>query len=776
MTQLPTVVVQPPEEFGKITNSLFRGISGILASAQQDVQREGAVTQAQHDIALAQQRTLEIEAKVDVMRQRLANKDMEIKYRETIELERMGLIKLLADSTPEQATAILRKYRFASKENQSKVMAQHGRTLSGIDIRDAHQTIIEFFSRGDADPKQITAEGLMDAALEKRGGLPPEAKLAYQANFIGQVRSMIIGQITASANNRQAAAVKAAVRDRAGALEEYLLDAGTWDAAVEMDKTLQGFDNLPRAERDFSNAVGQAFVDVLSQFEGRYDELQALWEGLPDDIRKFLPEFRDNVGGIIRQAQAASIRRRDNAEAAQLTTDLRHLDQERTLGASFTARFLLQNANPRVASREGIRSQVRLIEAHVKDDRMLLEAGVTEESVKGARNLQKNFRAVYNAVESVPTLREIASKLGRNEALNRVAGTDWAFVAEAIVWADDDAHAMRIAKMFDNVNIRRQIGTWSKAASVIVTEAMDQGDLGAGIDLPGIPDPDLKGNYTSFLKLKRDIVLGAAEERSDPNAEGRSLEDMIEAVHEAEVNKIFRSHSSINRLAIPSKLTGIAPGGTVDDNHPFMDMLGALKATSDLRGGTDPALLQMFTHVDGFTYVPAVGSDNGGAFGKWDPEKKERGREVWAADNPLLFAALLHQLQQEYPDALRMENSDFAWNRSMPSRYIGTVDDKLFPGAQARGYWHGHLKPIFNRLYIQETGQHPPDFDHPPSEDPDAQEMDHAVFAEGSRVYNLMLGRWLPRLGYQATMFDPTIPRLITPKQTKTAQKKEPDA
>ncbi len=768
MTQLPTVVVAPEAEFGKITTSLFRGISGILDAATQDVRREGAQTQAENDIALAQQRTLEIEAKVDVMRQRLVNKDMEIKYRETIELERMGLIKILADSTPQEALQFLRKYRFIDPQNRSRVMAQHGRTLAIIDIEDAQKTIIEFFSRPDANPDEISAEGLMDAAIEKRGGLPPEAKLAYQGTFLGQAKSMVLGQVISSGNKRQTAAVIAARRDRAGVLNQWLIGAGdtTWDDVLVEQETLRAVSDVPLSERDFSNAVGQAFLDVMGNFEDRPEVLQAMFEGLPPEIKERLPRF-GGESGILQKTAREAAKIRLNAERVRLAGYLRQLDMEGGVGAYETALIMVDDADPALAVDPGIVSMLNRIENQVSDERDLIAHGLTIEEANGSKDMFRNFNTVYNAPESVATLRAIVRSKGRSNALNRLTVADNYFVAELIAFADTDEEAMRIATLFNLPSLRSQLGTWKKLAGDKVNAAIATGDLGAGINLPG-NDPDLKSGFASFQKLQRDMVIKMAEERSDPNAEVRSVEDMVDAIHKGEVIKIAATHASVNGIAVSSKLTGLTAGVEIDDDHPFMDMLGSLKATSDLTGGTNPALLQMFRHVDGFTYIPAVDSAGRGAFGKWDPNKRERGREVMAAENPELFAALNHQLTQEYPDALRIQNSDLAWHKGMPSPYIGTVDDMLFPGAQARGYWHGGLKPKFHEFYFQETGQAPPDFDNPPIEDPDATEGELALHAEGKRVYNLLLGRWLPDHGYQARLYDPNIPRLQQKKQAVT--------
>lgn len=764
MTSLPTPVVQT--EFSDLTRALFSGLNAtgaIISAGAADVARDQARTTGEQRIAQAQQSAILADERVANMQQRLVNEELRVKYEQAVELERLGLIKLIADATPEEATQFLAKYRFIDPRNRSRIAAQHGRTIATLEIEDAQKTILEYFSRENVDPQGLTAEGLMATALIKHEGLLPEAKLAFQNTFLGQAQNMILGQVITGANKRQAAGVRRGVIDRAQTARMFFLDSAEWDEVLDLNHTLQHVDGEPRADSDFPLAIRQAIIDVLPNYEGRYDQLLEKFDGLPEEIRKQLPTI-GGKSGVIMQAKRHQAQIAANKERSRGITRLRQLKGDTSPGVSDQAELLVDQMSPELQADPTIQSLLRQIADNSKDmNRMRDEFNMTAEEIAGVGDLFKNFHTQYNGTESVMTLRGIARQMGKSEAMNRIAGARNEYVGQLIVWADTDQEAERIAELFKDNFTRARVPAWVEATNEKLNAGVEAGDVAEGVNINqagrfGL-DPELKSSQAVFRRLQRQMVLDMAEEFADPGREARPQEDSLDDAHKAAIINFANTHTSINGIAADAMLLGVTGGGfglsEDDPDHILFSALNLLDTRSSLNGGSGHALLQMFRHVDGFTYIPAVNREGAGAFLKWNPNNHSQYSVITESGDKALFDNLNQQLRQEYPDAKRIANSDLAWHSGMKSKYISDNDAIMFPGSESRGYWKGGLQPLFNVWYTQQTGRPLPDFANPPPlEDLPGDTFAVAQHEEDVRVFKLLLGTYLVAHGYRSTLRD----------------------
>lgn len=767
-------------EFGELTKTLFAGLGAVgsfLDEQAADTARGQALTVGQFRLRAAQQSATLSDARLATMKQRLVNEELGDRYEKAVETERLGLLKILADATPEDATKFLKTFPFIDPKNRGLILRQHGRTIAGLAMDDATKTIVEYFSRPGVDPAGITVEGLMNDALIKHEGLPAEAKLAFQGTFIGQAQAMITGQIINSSYRRQADATKRGEVGVGTFARMWLNGTSSLEDVQTSYDELEDIDNKPRSEFDYANRLRRAFTDALQNYTGRPDELLEKFNELPESIREIIagvPKMIERRAKLDLQAKTNKARDAYLAVAGDIATggDIDTVDQLESHLALMPDLLRGDPDTKRPPDGQTIsRMRKFLKKAKRAEDftNRARDAGLPSILTDNIKRLDEQLSTGGTIADSVETLRALRSRMGSHSAFSQIAGSDYAQVGKAIIQADTDAQAAFIAQLFDNPQVRARYDEIAAASEDAYTKKLVR--LGK---TTSVPDPQLKitkgPNFKVMLspeqldRVKNRTLVMLAQEIADGLVPPREAK-LMAADAEVKIVMDWRNrYLEFGRRAVEMTLFG--------DVTDFREVQfeGWIETLETMSNGADASIFKIFEgSFTGMTYVPAFGASGRGAFLEWDPDGSEhaiitepnvgdRSKEGVAARKK--WEALMENYRNEYDAIDRVRFGDFKYHHGMPSRYIGEVDATLFGENLEAGYWKGALKPRFEQYYQEKTGEFVPFLGRMrgKTEQELVEEygaIEAATLIQGKALVSLHLGIFLRARGYHSTLMPP---------------------
>lgn len=796
MTQLPTPVVQ--QDFGQLTQALFSGLAtagAVIDSAAAGDAREAQQTQAEFQLDQARSSAVLSQERVALMQQRIDNEELQLKYENAVELERLGLAKLLAEGEPEERTAFLQKYRHLDPENRRWVLAQHGRSLSEIDRKTAQAEILQYFAQPDADPAGITAEGLMVTRLNARLDLPPEARLAYQANFIRPMASMIERQVVSAADTRQAATERDGKRDMAMGVEQWITGTLDWedDGDVQTESIEEFRDAWEKttsakiSDNEFYRLVGQVFVNTVPSFGNDFKAIRERLDALPPEVLKANPRIKVAIDGM----EKAFVQREQN----KADSELLRASGDYSTNASITNLYRMEDVLDGLDARQRNNSQLmgtlnsrhEAIKVKIRDDKRMADAGVSQEAIDGARDMARNFGDRFQGKRSVEHVYEIARKMGRNEAINLTSGEKFSVVAEGIAHSQSIQDAREWAEVFSSADARRAL---PEIQATLSEKFEGKGKIGATEQTGWLwTDPDgRRGSFGQFSQAKRNVMLSVARDVASGLVEAGGIDKMTKAAIKAEKAAITARTGSLDNVAIETRFFGkyITTEADPPFNGPVWQGLFALQSVAQIKGGKRN-LYGTFEHNE-LTYVPALAVEGPVAFLEFNPNTgahrviapdttgalpvkrfdPDTGEEL--PTDATQFQALKHRFESEFPDTDRLALGEHVWHQGLPTKHIQDADDILFPGAPEQGYWAATQRS-FNLQYIEDHGPIP-DFNPlthpqpPPEEDEeqlpsafgamrDVVQQEYNKWLVESNRYNFALSRHLARLGWSTSLRAP---------------------
>jgi len=108
------------------------------------------------------------------------------------------------------------------------------------------------------------------------------------------------------------------------------------------------------------------------------------------------------------------------------------------------------------------------------------------------------------------------------------------------------------------------------------------------------------------------------------------------------------------------------------------DGLSLLAQESRRQGGNISPAPSLAFEEGGFTYVPAVGDGQVGAFMLWD--QRDRSHKIITAGNdPTRFTQLQSAMSDRVQDDQLMNNSEMRWQQSYGTRFVSEFDFAYYP-------------------------------------------------------------------------------------------------
>lgn len=775
MSRLPQPVRQAAP-FQELTQALFSGLGtaqAVLGADAADDQREIQQTvdeqnleRAQHSVAMSDQR-------VALMQQRITNEELKIRYAEAVELERGGLAKIMSQGTPDERSVWLNKYPFISKENKRATLRQHGTTLAILDRDDARAAITEYWSRPDAVAGGLTVEMLMEQALEKRGDLPPESRLSYQATFIGSAEALIEGATIRNATKRQANAETDGTRDILVAIEQWAAGHMPWmkdDDTAGTGSVEGSFGTLaglqPGREMSANEKavlIEDRFLELHPTFAGDFKAMRDRYDELPDWVKKARP----NMLGRIEALADKWTKQNRNAANAKLISLADKYKVESTLESQNKLRNMIahlstDDRNDRFLM-ETLGSMQRTLDNRLDQFDQYRDIGITEGAIQDSKDFYGAFHTTYDGQRVALSMWEVGQKAGINTVLNQISGADWSSVAEMVLRAETREDARDIAQVFANPSAREGIAVMNEVIKENVTTNADVGD-----------GKTLKAGWDQLKAVKRKARIAFGRFIGSPLAQGEPKVN-AEKVWEGVLQTFNSAHEDVRGYPVSGAQLGV---DWENRRTVFETGLQNLDTTGRLNGGITN-VHGAFSHGSR-TYVPSISLDgNPVAFLMWDPNSANAsGQVVTPTTEPDLFHAAKRRFGMEFTDRERMAYGEDIHHDDMPSRYIRDADDLMFPGDPGHGYWPS-LQRRFNQFYTQFTGEPVPELDPTlqpqppePTEEPGAagQQDQYDEWLSDHNRYQTMLGVYLENRGWarQTRASRPSVaptPPVATPAQ-----------
>ena len=111
---------------------------------------------------------MEQQARTELVKQRIDNEELKQQYQDVKDKERVGLLKIMTEGTPEQVKEFLDTYKFIDPQNRKAMLDLWGRRLAATDWYEAQQIITEYFADPNNDPNGLKPSDLVDDLIKKR--------------------------------------------------------------------------------------------------------------------------------------------------------------------------------------------------------------------------------------------------------------------------------------------------------------------------------------------------------------------------------------------------------------------------------------------------------------------------------------------------------------------------------------------------------------------------------------------------------------------------------
>ena len=672
---------------GAAVGDAFSTATVAAQAVTRETVRDRQETGREQQLKLAEDMAVREEIRREATRARLLTKELAIEYDELADQELFGVTELFTKGDAQTKADFIKNHQWASPKNQKRFESLQGHQLATVDWFTAQQEITQFYANPSNDGDSLRVTDVMGRFIEKRDAeLTPGAALAYQRQFMGQVGNFIFQQEVGRANARKKEVEENRTRRDMAWAGMYLSGnmSLTGFAQVVSDGValVEGDDDPDVFEKVFTTRMAQAIGMGLSKQIGVVPttELRAQIAQLPDAVRNSptVTLMAQEMVFSDKRAAADAISKEITALTKQGTRFMEgnQYEEIKMLRAGWDS---LPQDNP------GVKNGRTLLESRIKQMNETRNfavniknkgANVEINEISGIQDdlswEQSNFQRVFS------TLREIADK-DFNAAINMVTAIPNGDIGEIAIRAKPQ-------------EIQDWIGLLSRpaarAAFASAVELADKLESKSAVfkdltDAAAPSDPSIARYKDRVIRHFLDLTTREINPVSEKQAE-----KMAFTMVKKELKQDFV------RIAAPGAITTLAPAvlfrvGNLESSDDvgrtaLGDALSMLAQESKRQGGNISPAISLSFSEGGFTYVPAAGDGQVGAFMQWDPRDRSS-KIITAGSDPTRFTQLQAVMSDKVEDDLLMNNSEMRWRPSYGTRFVSEFDFAYFSKDMSQG-------------------------------------------------------------------------------------------